>query len=344
MTPMDAKAWDERYAAPDLVWSAEPNRFVAELIGPLAPGTAVDLAAGEGRNAIWMAEQGWTVVATDYSAGGRRADAVAGSGRARRRCRPADRPRRRRHPPGAGRARRLRPRALLLPAAARRRVARALRAGRRGGAPRRARRRRRPCRPQPRSTAGAARATGPCSTTRTRWSMLDRGAAGSQVERGRDPRARRRDRRRPARGARHRRRPAPLSTSQPTPSHARAVRVDSPHAVEWALLHPSSWALPTRGRAVESAQLDSSRGLSVSGGRTSCGRPVGSRRAARRSRPTPSRRPGPGARRPPRCGRRPAAAHAPPRGPPAGRRHPVARASFSTSSTSMVPPAAVNLS
>ena len=46
---------------------AEPNRFVAEIIGPLTPGHAVDLAAGEGRNAIWMVEQGWTVVASDYS-------------------------------------------------------------------------------------------------------------------------------------------------------------------------------------------------------------------------------------------------------------------------------------
>ena len=64
---MDAKDWDERYAATELVWSAEPNRFVAELVSPLTPGTAVDIAAGEGRNAIWLAQQGWTVTATDYS-------------------------------------------------------------------------------------------------------------------------------------------------------------------------------------------------------------------------------------------------------------------------------------
>ena len=64
---MDANDWDERYAAADLIWSAEPNRFVAELISPLTPGTAIDIAAGEGRNAIWLAQQGWTVTATDYS-------------------------------------------------------------------------------------------------------------------------------------------------------------------------------------------------------------------------------------------------------------------------------------
>jgi SAM-dependent methyltransferase len=64
---VDARAWDDRYAAHDLVWSVEPNRFVAEIIGPLTPGRAVDLAAGEGRNAIWMVEQGWSVVALDFS-------------------------------------------------------------------------------------------------------------------------------------------------------------------------------------------------------------------------------------------------------------------------------------
>ncbi|OFE18946.1 methyltransferase type 12 [Humibacillus sp. DSM 29435] len=65
---MDAHDWDERYAAHDLVWSAEPNQFVAELVGALSPGSAIDVAAGEGRNAIWMVEQGWTVTAADYSA------------------------------------------------------------------------------------------------------------------------------------------------------------------------------------------------------------------------------------------------------------------------------------
>lgn len=64
---MKASDWDERYAAHDLVWSADPNRFVAEIIGPMTPGHALDVAAGEGRNAIWMAQQGWTVVAADYS-------------------------------------------------------------------------------------------------------------------------------------------------------------------------------------------------------------------------------------------------------------------------------------
>ncbi len=64
---MDADAWDERYAASELVWSAEPNRFVAEELADLPPGRAVDLAAGEGRNAIWLARRGWQVTAVDFS-------------------------------------------------------------------------------------------------------------------------------------------------------------------------------------------------------------------------------------------------------------------------------------
>src|SRR5689334_5266073 len=64
---MDAAAWDERYAAADLVWSAEPNRFVAEELADLPPGRALDLATGEGRNAIWLARRGWDVTGVDFS-------------------------------------------------------------------------------------------------------------------------------------------------------------------------------------------------------------------------------------------------------------------------------------
>ena len=64
---MDARAWDERYAATELVWSAGPNQFVESELKGLRPGRALDLAAGEGRNAIWLAEQGWEVTAADFS-------------------------------------------------------------------------------------------------------------------------------------------------------------------------------------------------------------------------------------------------------------------------------------
>jgi len=64
---VDARAWDERYAASELVWSAGPNQFVAAELADLPPGRALDLAAGEGRNAIWLARRGWTVTAVDFS-------------------------------------------------------------------------------------------------------------------------------------------------------------------------------------------------------------------------------------------------------------------------------------
>ena len=64
-----AEDWDERYAERQQ-WSAEPNRLVAELLEGLPPGKAVDLAAGEGRHALWLAGRGWTVTAVDFSAVG----------------------------------------------------------------------------------------------------------------------------------------------------------------------------------------------------------------------------------------------------------------------------------
>jgi SAM-dependent methyltransferase len=64
---MDARAWDDRYAASELVWSREPNQFVAAALADLPPGSAVDLAAGEGRNAIWLASRGWSATAVDFS-------------------------------------------------------------------------------------------------------------------------------------------------------------------------------------------------------------------------------------------------------------------------------------
>ena len=64
-------AWNARYAeaaaSDSSVWSLEPNAFVAHVVGDFAPGTAVDLACGEGRNALWLAQRGWQVTAVDFS-------------------------------------------------------------------------------------------------------------------------------------------------------------------------------------------------------------------------------------------------------------------------------------
>jgi SAM-dependent methyltransferase len=64
---MDSTTWDDRYRASDLVWSAEPNLFLPPVVEGVTPGSALDLACGEGRNALWLAREGWGVTAVDYS-------------------------------------------------------------------------------------------------------------------------------------------------------------------------------------------------------------------------------------------------------------------------------------
>ena len=67
---MDSRQWDERYGGDELVWSSTPNQFLVTGVDGLPVGRAVDLACGEGRNAIWLAEQGWTVTGVDFSPAG----------------------------------------------------------------------------------------------------------------------------------------------------------------------------------------------------------------------------------------------------------------------------------
>lgn len=66
---MQAAEWDERYTA-GRQWSGGPNDLVAELLAGLPSGDAVDLAAGEGRHALWLAARGWRVTAVDFAAAG----------------------------------------------------------------------------------------------------------------------------------------------------------------------------------------------------------------------------------------------------------------------------------
>jgi SAM-dependent methyltransferase len=63
---MRAADWDQRYAE-RRQWSTEPNALVADLLADLPPGDAVDLAAGEGRHALWLSARGWQVTAVDFS-------------------------------------------------------------------------------------------------------------------------------------------------------------------------------------------------------------------------------------------------------------------------------------
>jgi SAM-dependent methyltransferase len=64
---LDSKDWDARYAGSELVWSAGPNLWVEQVCAGLPAGTAADLGAGEGRNALWLAAHGWDTTAVDFS-------------------------------------------------------------------------------------------------------------------------------------------------------------------------------------------------------------------------------------------------------------------------------------
>ncbi|TFC88787.1 class I SAM-dependent methyltransferase [Cryobacterium sp. TmT2-59] len=75
-TTMDANDWDTRYrlareaqgGRPGRLWSAVPAQIVQDTVTACAPGRALDLATGDGRNAIWLAARGWNVTAVDFSA------------------------------------------------------------------------------------------------------------------------------------------------------------------------------------------------------------------------------------------------------------------------------------
>ena len=64
---MDREDWNRRYVGSELRWTARPNRFLVGEVADLTPGRALDLACGEGRNAIWLAEHGWQVTGVDFS-------------------------------------------------------------------------------------------------------------------------------------------------------------------------------------------------------------------------------------------------------------------------------------
>lgn len=62
---MDIQGWDERYCSRHEVGPATP--LLVKIAQKLSPGRALDLACGAGRNALWLADQGWQVTAVDGS-------------------------------------------------------------------------------------------------------------------------------------------------------------------------------------------------------------------------------------------------------------------------------------
>lgn len=65
----ETSRWDQRYAGEDYLFGQMPNRFLAAQAPRLKRGqSALAVADGEGRNGVWLAEQGLSVLSIDASA------------------------------------------------------------------------------------------------------------------------------------------------------------------------------------------------------------------------------------------------------------------------------------
>jgi cyclopropane fatty-acyl-phospholipid synthase-like methyltransferase len=68
VTSSDFERWETRFAVPDYLFGTKPNAFLAGQAARLRPGwSALSIADGEGRNGVWLAEQGLSVHAVDFS-------------------------------------------------------------------------------------------------------------------------------------------------------------------------------------------------------------------------------------------------------------------------------------
>lgn len=64
---MRSEDWDAKFSASEFLFTDRPNQTVVTELADLTPGRALDLAAGQGRNAVWLAGRGWKVTAVDFS-------------------------------------------------------------------------------------------------------------------------------------------------------------------------------------------------------------------------------------------------------------------------------------
>lgn len=62
---LDQKRWDERFKGRRFAFGKEPNPFLKKHIRLLPKGKALDIATGEGRNAVFLAQHGFEVDAVD---------------------------------------------------------------------------------------------------------------------------------------------------------------------------------------------------------------------------------------------------------------------------------------
>jgi 2-polyprenyl-3-methyl-5-hydroxy-6-metoxy-1,4-benzoquinol methylase len=66
-SPIWPALFDRIYAADEAEFNLEPSRLLVEAVSGVTPGTALDVAMGQGRNAIFLAGKGWEVTGVDVS-------------------------------------------------------------------------------------------------------------------------------------------------------------------------------------------------------------------------------------------------------------------------------------
>ncbi len=65
-----ALSFNRTYAAPVATFNTQPNAFLVSMTADLKPGTALDVAMGQGRNALYLASKGWQVTGFDIAGKG----------------------------------------------------------------------------------------------------------------------------------------------------------------------------------------------------------------------------------------------------------------------------------
>lgn len=63
----DSAFWDEHYGSAPALWSGRPNPVLVAEASDLPPGRAIDIGCGEGADALWLAQRGWSVLGVDVS-------------------------------------------------------------------------------------------------------------------------------------------------------------------------------------------------------------------------------------------------------------------------------------
>jgi SAM-dependent methyltransferase len=76
----ETERWDQVYAREPHLYTRQPNALLVEVAERMAPGRALDLGMGQGRNALFLAQRGWSVTGVELSGEGVRQARASGEG------------------------------------------------------------------------------------------------------------------------------------------------------------------------------------------------------------------------------------------------------------------------